>query len=120
MGVPILFIVDDSPTALLFVETGIVTIICFSVLLLLFVPKIQAIHVQDPTFLDPRRTLFSPSPPIGSASSSLSPSGTFVVRNSKQSRYRSSSGSPPSASSSLGPIEEHAEVHYDRPEEPMP
>jgi hypothetical protein len=47
MGVPIIFIVEDQPGALLFVCTGVVVVVCFSILLLMFVPKIQAIHSND-------------------------------------------------------------------------
>lgn len=48
MGVPIMIIADDDSTAYLFVYTTIVSVICFSILLLIFVPKIMAIRSNDP------------------------------------------------------------------------
>lgn len=39
VGIPLMFLVTDSPTALFFVQTGIIAIVCGSVLLLLFLPK---------------------------------------------------------------------------------
>jgi hypothetical protein len=49
MFVPIVFIVQDQPTALLFVFSAVCLIICplFHILLLMFVPKIMAIHHQN-------------------------------------------------------------------------
>lgn len=47
MGVPIIIIVEDQPTAYLFVDTGITTIICLSILLLLFSPKVYSIMSKD-------------------------------------------------------------------------
>lgn len=44
MGVPIVVIANDDATALLFVYTTIVSVICFSILLLIFVPKIMALR----------------------------------------------------------------------------
>jgi hypothetical protein len=47
MGVPILIIAGENSTAQLFVFTTIVSVICFSILLLIFVPKIMAIHSKE-------------------------------------------------------------------------
>lgn len=51
MGIPITMIAKEDPNALLFVVTTIISVICFSILLLIFVPKILAIHAnQAPDF----------------------------------------------------------------------
>lgn len=47
MGVPITIITEDDSTAYLFVYTTIVSVVCFSILLLIFVPKIMAIHSKN-------------------------------------------------------------------------
>jgi hypothetical protein len=49
MGVPIIIIAGEGTTAYLFVYTTIVSVICFSILLLIFVPKIMAIHSKEQT-----------------------------------------------------------------------
>jgi hypothetical protein len=48
MGLPIIFIVEDQPTALLFIYSTIALVICFSILLLIFVPKIATIRSKEP------------------------------------------------------------------------
>ena len=49
MGAPIIFIVEGQPNAYVFVYTTIVSIICFSILLLIFIPKIIAMRPKpDP------------------------------------------------------------------------
>jgi hypothetical protein len=44
LGIPITVIVQDQPTAQFFVASGIILIICFSILLLIFVPKYAIMH----------------------------------------------------------------------------
>jgi len=44
MGIPILIVVWDNPQAKFFVEAGIIFVTALAVLLLIFVPKIMAIH----------------------------------------------------------------------------
>lgn len=41
VGLPLLFLVDDNPTASYFIRSSIVFVICMSILLLIFVPKVQ-------------------------------------------------------------------------------
>jgi hypothetical protein len=48
MGLPIIYIVGDQPTALLFIYSTITLVICFSILLLIFVPKIATIRSKEP------------------------------------------------------------------------
>lgn len=82
MGMPVIYIVGSQPTAYLFVYTGITVIICFSILLLLFVPKVHSIMYK----LDPlppirtttaltrgggRGTTGSATPTLGTTSSAL-------------------------------------------------
>jgi hypothetical protein len=40
VGMPLLFLVDDNPTASYFIRSSIVFVICMSILLMMFVPKI--------------------------------------------------------------------------------
>ena len=47
VGVPLLFLVSDNPTAEFFVRTAIVFVISMSILLLMFVPKLLAWY-KDP------------------------------------------------------------------------
>lgn len=49
VGVPLVFLVQDNPRAQFFVLTGIITVVCMSVLLLIFVPKIQIVRRSDRT-----------------------------------------------------------------------
>lgn len=44
-----MIIVEDQPTAQFFVASGIILIICFSVLLLIFVPKYLVMHDMSET-----------------------------------------------------------------------
>jgi len=44
VGLPLLLVVQDNPTAKYFLETCIITIFCFSILLLIFIPKVLALH----------------------------------------------------------------------------
>ena len=46
MGVPILIVVWDNPSAMFFVEAGIVFVTALAVLLLIFVPKVLAIRSE--------------------------------------------------------------------------
>jgi gamma-aminobutyric acid type B receptor len=41
VGVPLLFLVDDNPSAKYFIRSSIVFIICMSILLFIFVPKVK-------------------------------------------------------------------------------
>lgn len=41
VGIPLLFLVNDNPTASYFIRSSIVFVICISILVLIFVPKIQ-------------------------------------------------------------------------------
>jgi competence protein ComGC len=44
IGIPIFFLVKDQPDVQLFIFSGIILIICLSILLLLFVPKIKVMR----------------------------------------------------------------------------
>jgi len=46
MGVPILIVVWDNPSARFFVEAGIVFVTALAVLLLIFIPKVLAIRSE--------------------------------------------------------------------------
>jgi hypothetical protein len=53
IGLPLLFLVQENPTPLFFVKSGILFVVCMSILLLIFVPKI--IHVKNYRKLQIRR-----------------------------------------------------------------
>jgi hypothetical protein len=61
VGLPLLFLVDDNPSAYYFLRCSIVFVICMSILLLIFVPKIHTWHEKT----DARR------PPITSQATGL-------------------------------------------------
>jgi hypothetical protein len=42
VGLPLLFLVDDNPTASYFIRSSIIFVICMSILLMMFVPKIYS------------------------------------------------------------------------------
>lgn len=46
VGLPLIFLVRDNPPAQFFVQSGVVTVVCMSVLLLIFLPKIAASRVE--------------------------------------------------------------------------
>jgi hypothetical protein len=87
MGVPIIFIVEDQPSALLFVYTGVIVVVCFSILLLMFVPKIQAIHSKETH--NTRSSFFASgtgiSGPIGTGGTRISMSGEVIQQLPKTS-----------------------------------
>jgi hypothetical protein len=53
IGLPPLFLVRENPTAYIFVKSGILFVVCMSILLLIFVPKM--IHVKNYRKLQIRR-----------------------------------------------------------------
>merc|ERR1719410_2197297 len=49
VGIPLLALVQDNPSAKYFLETCIISIFCFSILFLIFIPKIIALRKAETT-----------------------------------------------------------------------
>jgi hypothetical protein len=100
MGVPIVYIVQEQPTALLFVFSAVCLIICFSILLLMFVPKIMAIHQneEESSNIGISTTNSFVSQPTNGGSTRMSMAGGLIASQKKVNNKRSNDLDPSRAS----------------------